>query len=220
MKEIIDQGDERRALPGLSKYWTIERIDKDRIRVHADGMAVAIVSPFSHDAIELLLANMAEELLSAAQPVAQEAIASGYVLISIDALRVWGKLDEVQDACKYSLAAPQPSQGAEEALALGLKTRAFQDVVYERMRQCRVEGWTPMHDDEHTDGSLSVAAACYALAELNGKRPSALSPLYLWKFTGWDESWWKPAGRRRNLVKAGALILAELERLDRAGEKK
>lgn len=32
----------------------------------------------------------------------------------------------------------------------------------------------------------------------------------------WDESWWKPTNRRRDLVKAGALILAEIERLDRA----
>lgn len=32
----------------------------------------------------------------------------------------------------------------------------------------------------------------------------------------WHRVWWKPSTRRRNLVKAGALILAEIERLDRA----
>ncbi|AFQ48272.1 hypothetical protein [Burkholderia cepacia] len=31
----------------------------------------------------------------------------------------------------------------------------------------------------------------------------------------WEPSWSKPTTPRRNLVKAGALILAELERLDR-----
>ncbi|GAG33310.1 unnamed protein product, partial [marine sediment metagenome] len=31
----------------------------------------------------------------------------------------------------------------------------------------------------------------------------------------WDPSWWKPTDERRNLEKAGALIVAELERLDR-----
>jgi hypothetical protein len=30
------------------------------------------------------------------------------------------------------------------------------------------------------------------------------------------DEWWKPTNRRRDLVKAGALILAEIERLDRA----
>lgn len=47
-------------------------------------------------------------ILSAAQPVAPD----GYALISVDALRAWGKLDEVTAACKYPIAAPQPSQGA------------------------------------------------------------------------------------------------------------
>ena len=31
----------------------------------------------------------------------------------------------------------------------------------------------------------------------------------------WVRRWWKPTDRRRDLVKAGALILAEIERLDR-----
>jgi hypothetical protein len=32
----------------------------------------------------------------------------------------------------------------------------------------------------------------------------------------WDRAYWKPRGPRNNLVKAGALILAEIERIDRA----
>jgi hypothetical protein len=32
---------------------------------------------------------------------------------------------------------------------------------------------------------------------------------------GWDWSWFKPTTPRRDLVKAGALIVAEIERLDR-----
>ena len=35
-----------------------------------------------------------------------------------------------------------------------------------------------------------------------------------WPHT-WDASWWKPKDRRRDLVRAGALIIAEIERLDR-----
>lgn len=34
----------------------------------------------------------------------------------------------------------------------------------------------------------------------------------------WDEKWWKPKNPRRDLVKAGALILAEIERIDRQSE--
>lgn len=32
----------------------------------------------------------------------------------------------------------------------------------------------------------------------------------------WHSRWWKPKDRRCNLVRAGALIVAEIERLDRA----
>jgi hypothetical protein len=32
----------------------------------------------------------------------------------------------------------------------------------------------------------------------------------------WSQDWWKPTNPRRDLVKAGALIAAEIERLDRA----
>jgi len=92
------------------------------------------------------------------------------------------------------------------------------DVFAERRRQVSVEGWTPEHDDEHDDGSLALAAACYAQG---GHLPSrftadgAMVPS-LWP-QSWHPQWWKPStDRRRDLVKAGALILAEIERLDRA----
>lgn len=36
------------------------------------------------------------------------------------------------------------------------------------------------------------------------------------EYMAWDMQWWKPGSPRRNLVKSGALILAEIERIDRA----
>lgn len=91
--------------------------------------------------------------------------------------------------------------------------QAAADVLAERRRQVEVEGWTPEHDDEHTHGELAGAAACYAYGEMIRPDTGAI----LWH---WDEEWWKPSDRRRELVKAGALILAEIDRLDRArGEK-
>ncbi|HHM9769844.1 TPA: hypothetical protein ACRME3_004563 [Pseudomonas aeruginosa] len=96
--------------------------------------------------------------------------------------------------------------------------QAWLDVQAERRRQVEAEGWTPEHDDEHADGQMAQAAGCYALhaggigtdwpdGRQNG---SAL-------FWPWDKDSWKPTTPRRDLVKACALALAEIERLDRAG---
>lgn len=88
-------------------------------------------------------------------------------------------------------------------------TQAATDVLAERRRQIEAEGWTSSHDDEYLQsGSLAAAAACYALsaAGLKNAAPSG------WP---WSIAWWKPTTPRRDLVKAGALILAEIERLDR-----
>ncbi|MBX5131644.1 hypothetical protein HJB80_02915 [Rhizobium lentis] len=89
---------------------------------------------------------------------------------------------------------------------------AILDVFRERRRQIEVEGWDPGHDDQHTDGSMAQAAAAYALN--NDSHEKGIIP-YLWP-DSWDMAWWKPTGRRRDLVKAAALIIAEIERLDRA----
>ncbi|HJV19310.1 MAG TPA: hypothetical protein VJ552_05475 [Sediminibacterium sp.] len=78
-------------------------------------------------------------------------------------------------------------------------------IVEERQRQISVEGWTSEHDDLHIDGQLSRAALAY---EENNK---ALFP--------WDEEWWKPTTEIRNLVKAGALNMADIQRLIRRNNK-
>lgn len=94
-------------------------------------------------------------------------------------------------------------------------SQAAQDLLAERQRQVEVEGWTPEHDDQHGDGSMSMAAACYALVGTAVHRAKTFEPQTLWAWTGWAPSWFKPRDRRANLIRAGALILAELERLDR-----
>ena len=87
-------------------------------------------------------------------------------------------------------------------------SQAAIDVLAERHRQVKSEGWTPEHDNVHSDGQIAAAAACYASTDLANCDVTA----WLWP---WGKEWWKPTDRRRNLVKAGALILAEIERLDR-----
>jgi hypothetical protein len=86
-------------------------------------------------------------------------------------------------------------------------------IANERKRQVDAEGWTPEHDDKHTDESLACAAACYALPNHWDKSEPWES---VWP-ESWDISWWKPTpdNRIRELVKAGALIAAEIDRLQR-----
>ncbi|MEV9422505.1 hypothetical protein AB0202_23555 [Klebsiella quasipneumoniae] len=100
-------------------------------------------------------------------------------------------------------------------------TAAAADVLAERKRQVTAEGWTPEHDDKHTNGEMAFAAASYAfhtaaatwdLEDCGTEYDSHPAP----KNWPWEPEWWKPTTQRRDLVKAGALILAEIERLDRA----
>ena len=87
---------------------------------------------------------------------------------------------------------------------------ALQDVAVERARQIQVEDRHPDHDDAYTSCELAVAAAMYAL--YSDSFPVEGYPPKLWP---WDAKWWKPKNYRTDLVRAGALILAEIERLDR-----
>lgn len=93
-------------------------------------------------------------------------------------------------------------------------TKAVTDVLAERQRQISFEGWTPEHDDEHRTGGMAVAAACYAAWSMPSL-PASEAVGAMWPWTGWAQEWFKPKGTRHNLVRAGALILAEIERLDR-----
>jgi len=75
-----------------------------------------------------------------------------------------------------------------------------------------VEGWTAENDDCHRDTQMAGAAACYALSTV---AHWAAGPA-IQQFWPWDEKWWKPKSPRDDLVRAGALIAAEIDRLDRA----
>lgn len=90
------------------------------------------------------------------------------------------------------------------------------EIVAERERQKAVEGWTPEHDDAHKDGQLADAAGCYALyaaAEIRVPGMVGGHPAFEWP---WERAAWNPKGPRRDLIRAAALIVAEIERIDRA----
>ena len=112
-------------------------------------------------------------------------------------------------------------------------------IAAERQRQIDKEGWTAEHDDEHERGELASMAVCYA----SPYRPYVLGKqgdnIYFKDAypPSWDSCWDKrkrhefgdgivienkslpPKQRIRNLVKAGALIAAEIDRLQRLGTK-
>lgn len=96
-----------------------------------------------------------------------------------------------------------PRQDDPEQNGVGL-------IAAERKRQVEAEGWTPEHDDGHHGGDLAFAAAHYALTP---------SHRY-WVDWPWPEppkahdAAYGP-DRIRDLVKAGALIAAEIDRLIR-----
>ena len=97
---------------------------------------------------------------------------------------------------------------------LKIAPRSVLDVLAERIRQIEVKGYSPERDDAHTFGEFADAAGCYALAAARQVRGEVgTSPALHWP---WARYHWNPSTTRRNLVKAGALILAEIDRLDRA----
>lgn len=100
-------------------------------------------------------------------------------------------------------------------------------IANERRRQILVEGHSPDHDDLHDDGSLAIAAVCYAAPEpvysLRSHYEGGMTFADPWP---WDADWDKrprddhdclrsatQAERIRMLEKAGALIAAEIDRL-------
>ena len=94
-------------------------------------------------------------------------------------------------------------------------------IADERARQIEIEGWSAEHDAQYDGQQLAMAAMCYAcpslgrmfkMNEIGGKAPDC------WP---WDPVWWKPApgDRIRELAKAGALIAAEIDRIQNINTK-
>lgn len=99
----------------------------------------------------------------------------------------------------------QPVPAASSESVSQSLTDALRDVIAERQRQVSVKGWTAEHDDTYTCGELSGAAISYI---------EPMEAVFYWP-AEWHDDSFKPSDERRNLVKATALLLAEIERLDR-----
>ena len=83
-------------------------------------------------------------------------------------------------------------------------------IAEERQRQRDEEGYTAAHDAQFVNGELGQMAACYC--KVAGVRPVALTwpaniPRRLLKRKGY------PNPKLKDLVRAGALIAAEIDRV-------
>jgi hypothetical protein len=87
-------------------------------------------------------------------------------------------------------------------------------IAAERRRQLVVEGWTVERDVKlYAGGQLARAAQSYAWAAA-AVAATGLTPTEPPRWWPWRDHWWKPESQRRCLEKAGALIAAEIDRLD------
>ena len=100
-------------------------------------------------------------------------------------------------------------------------------IALERVRQVSKEGYDAAHDDQHDDGQIAMAAACYAAPEMiyvredyaNQVRFADPWPWHIrYDSRQYDGNVVAPdkatrAQRIRLLEKAGALIAAEIDRL-------
>ncbi|EPN9761189.1 ead/Ea22-like family protein [Klebsiella oxytoca] len=151
------------------------------------------------------------------------------ILALVEALeKVQRRIAELEEAeqklCAANVTLDARAELAERRLAemeSRTVTAAAADVLAERQRQVTAEGWSPKHDDQYKNTELAFAASCYAFhaaaaswdLEDDGIPYDSHPVPKQWP---WDPSWWKPTDARRDLVKAGALILAEIDRIDRA----
>ena len=79
-------------------------------------------------------------------------------------------------------------------------------IAIERKRQIEVEGFDAQHDNNEQDGTLEKAATAYILSSV-GERKEGI------KVWPWVLPYYKPRDPVRDLVRAGALIDAAIDRL-------
>lgn len=93
-------------------------------------------------------------------------------------------------------------------------------IISERVRQEELVGYTAEHDDKHTHGELAIAGAAYAAWAGNQagyNQTAGDAKQFEWPF---EMSEWRPSKDLiGTLVKAGALIAAEIDRLQRSQVK-
>lgn len=153
------------------------------------------------------------------RPIGEQAQEVGGVMITLAALclaqeldmhaagemeltRIWTKVEAIR--AKQAAKPKHSPLPATPARVAG--TNAAIDILMERFRQINFEGVKNDADDAYQHAELPRAAAAYLLNGAEEEVPA------IWP---WAKTWWKPRDERANYVRAGALVLAEIERIDR-----
>lgn len=126
--------------------------------------------------------------------------------------------DMEANAARYAALSPEEKAKADRELLDHRRSLIVGEIAAERQRQIEREGYDPSHDDRYTWGALAYAGASYAMSgggsDAYRERYGDDDPPATWP---WLPRFWHPKDRRSDLIRAAALILAEIERLDRAG---
>ncbi|HFI2224550.1 TPA: hypothetical protein ACGPOR_005077 [Pseudomonas aeruginosa] len=201
------------ALARVAELERQEPVSTEHLPMHiayARAKREVFLGSCQEDVFRFALIDLLQEFPLYAAPVAQ---AQHSVPVAREQLE---RLVRILDAHNYA-------KDAEALMALlaaapGKEVpQAWLDVQAERRRQVEAEGWTPEHDDEHACDEIAAFACFYAMPPAARDRDTSstgygdtLGEAILPE--GWEP---KTGDRRRELVKAGGLILAEIERLDR-----
>lgn len=103
-------------------------------------------------------------------------------------------------------------------------SKAVLDVLNERARQIGQENYSAEHDDQYQNNELLRAGVGYAehvvargwvYSDANPEKYQSEEESEFWP---WPSESWKPKNPRADLVRAAALLIAEIERIDRASE--
>jgi uncharacterized coiled-coil protein SlyX len=151
-----------------------------------------------------LVANAARELLAARSPASDSQSSERIAELETELA------SHRSEIARLNTVIVNQRAGWENASTAGL------GVLAERARQKRLEGYDDNHDDEHSSSELSSAAAAYILDAIDRAKGGEgyATPPSMWP---WSVQDWRRKPVYRQLEVAGALIIAEQERLDRNG---
>lgn len=106
----------------------------------------------------------------------------------------------------------QPNHDAVRQMGLGL---IGSEIILERFRQIEEYDYDASHDDTHRQGEIAAMAAAYSQLSTDHENEAVQQHVQgeLWP---WDETMPRHHSRRDLLITAAALLVAEIERIDRA----
>lgn len=95
-------------------------------------------------------------------------------------------------------------------IVTAMEDNVILEIIAERKRQVE-KGFDAAHDDTHGNGELYEAAKAYLVA---AKRIEIDTMPMMWPFEKME--WRHPGSKREALIKAAAMLVAEINRLQRA----